>query len=165
MGDNKLRKKKFKKIKEKGKGKDHRKRPPSVCFLERQRAMEATLWSDDDQSSQEKVPASSGWAARWRHPGLGRTSGLKQTANPDGMLLVWRCRHGALRSTADAATRPLLVSAFFGLPNPMSWAEKTTSTCVQKRGSATRIRSSGRRYPRSRMAKDDEQTWWRGRQL
>jgi len=71
------------------KGKDHRKRPPSASFLERQRgteAADAALWSGDGRSSLEKL--SCGWAARWRRPGQGRTSGLRQTAKPDGMLFV-----------------------------------------------------------------------------
>lgn len=60
-------------------------------------AAEERLWSGDGRSSQEKVPGSGGWAWRWRRPGLGRTRGLRQTAKPDGMVLVWRRRHGVLR--------------------------------------------------------------------
>jgi hypothetical protein len=87
--------------KEENGSKDHRKRPPSASFLERQRVTEAadeSLWSGDGRSSQEKEPGSGGWTpGRWRRPGLGRTSGLRQTAKPDGMLFVWRRRQGVLR--------------------------------------------------------------------
>ena len=82
---------------EERKRRDHRKRPPSASFRERQRPTEAALWSGDGRSSEEKVLESGGCAARWRRPGLGRTSGLRQTANPEGMLLVCRRRHGVLR--------------------------------------------------------------------
>ena len=60
-------------------------------------ATDERLWSGDDRSSLEKAPGSGGWTGRWRRPGLGRTSGLRQTAKPDGMLLVWRRRHGVFR--------------------------------------------------------------------
>ena len=61
-------------------------------------AADERLWSGDGRSSQEKEPGSGGWTGgRWRRPGLGRTSGLRQTTKPDGMLLVWRRRQGVLR--------------------------------------------------------------------
>ena len=61
-------------------------------------AADERLWSGDGRSSQEKEPGSGGWTPwRWRRPGLGRTSGLRQTAKPDGMLLVWRRWQGVLR--------------------------------------------------------------------
>lgn len=83
---------------EKRNGKDHRKRAPSASFLERQRGTAAeAAWSGDGRSSAEKVSGGCA-AARRRRPGLGRTSGLRQTASPDGMpTLDWRRRHGVFR--------------------------------------------------------------------
>lgn len=108
--------------------KDHRKRPPSASFLDRQRVTEAAderLWSGDGRSSLEKVPGSGGWTWRWRRPGLGRTSGLRQTAKPDGMLLVWRRRQGVLRMGDGDGRHGGSAAGELLLSSPLPWLSRS----------------------------------------
>lgn len=109
-----------------GGSKHHRKRPTSASFLERQRVTEAAderLWSGDGRNSEEKEPGSGGWTWR-RRPGLGRTSGLRQTAKPDGMLFVWRRRQRVLRM-GDGDGRHGGSAAGELLSSPLPWLSRS----------------------------------------
>lgn len=88
-------------------------------------ADERLLWSGGGgggRSSLENAPGSGGCTGR--RPGMGRTSGLRQTAKPDGMLFVWRRRQRVLRM-GDGDGRHGGSAAGELLSSPLPWLSRS----------------------------------------